>query len=84
MTNPHGLSKDGNLLLICDGDDGLRICNAENPGEINTISILKMPKTFDVITLAGIAVVSTMDGLYLVDYSDPKNPVVTGSVHIIK
>jgi len=84
MSNPHGLSKDNGLLLICDGDEGLRICDARYPGGIYTISVLKMPSTFDVITLGGIAVVSTIDGLYLVDYSDPKNPVVTGSVKILK
>jgi len=84
MTNPHGLSKDNGLLLICDGDDGLRICDAQNASNVSTISVLKMPSTFDVITLGGIAVVSTIDGLYLVDYSDPKNPVITGSVKILK
>ena len=84
MTNPHGLSKDGDLLLICDGDEGLRICDAKSASGVNTISTLKMPKTFDVITLGGIAVVSTVDGLYLVDYSNPANPVITGSVNIIK
>jgi hypothetical protein len=84
MTNPHGLSKDGGLLLICDGDDGLRICDAYSASAITTLSVLKMPSTFDVVTLGGIAVVSTIDGLYLVDYSDPKNPVITGSVKILK
>ena len=71
MTNPHGLSKDGGLLLICDGDEGLRICDAYSASAITTISVLKMPSTYDVITLGGIAVVSTIDGIYLVDYSDP-------------
>ena len=84
MTNPHGLSKDGDLLLICDGDDGLRICNAQKADQVSTISTLKMPKTYDVIALGGIAIVSTIDGLYLVDYSQPANPVITGSVKLIK
>ncbi len=84
MTNPHGLSKDGDILLICDGDDGLRICNAQKADQVSTISTLKMSKTFDVIALGGIALVSTIDGLYLVDYSQPANPVITGSVKILK
>ena len=84
MTNPHGLSKDGDILLICDGNEGLRICNAQKADQVSTISTLKMSKTFDVIALGGIAIVSTIDGLYLVDYSQPANPVITGSVKLIK
>ena len=30
LTSPLGLSKDGNLLFICDGTDGLKIYNATN------------------------------------------------------
>ena len=30
MTNPHGLSKDGNLLFVCDGKDGLKIYDASH------------------------------------------------------
>ena len=83
MTNPHGLSLDGNILLICDGTEGLRVLNAARADDIKTISTLKMPKTYDVIALNGIALVSAMDGLYLVDYSQPSNPVIRGSIKIM-
>ena len=82
MTNPRGLSKDGNILLICDGDDGLRIMDASNAAAIKPLSLLKMSTTFDVIAIGGIAIVSAMDGLYLVDYSAPANPVITGSIKL--
>jgi hypothetical protein len=82
MTNPRGLSKDGNILLICDGDDGLRILEASNVNDIKPLSLLKMSTTFDVIAIGGIAIVSAMDGLYLVDYSQPANPVITGSIKL--
>ena len=31
MTNPHGLTKDNNLLFICDGKDGLKMYDAADP-----------------------------------------------------
>jgi hypothetical protein len=82
MTNPHGLSKDGNTLLICEGDEGLRVLDASLPGDVKTVSLLKGFSTFDVITLGGIALVTAKDGLYLVNYSDPKNPVISSSLKI--
>ncbi len=82
MTNPHGLSKDGDIILICDGIEGLRLLNAADVNNVKTISLIKMPETFDVIALGGIAVVSTREGLYLVDYSQPANPIITGSIKL--
>jgi hypothetical protein len=82
MTNPHGLSKDGNTLLICEGADGLRVLDAAEAGNIRTLNLLKGFHTYDVIALGGTALVSATDGLYLVDYTDPKNPSITSSIKI--
>jgi hypothetical protein len=82
MTNPHGLSKDGNTLMICEGAEGLRMLDATSPSDIKTLNLLKGFHTYDVIALGGIALVSATDGLYLVDYSDPKNPFITSSIKI--
>ncbi len=38
LTNPHGLSKDGNLLFICDGSDGLKVYNAD---DVNNLKLIK-------------------------------------------
>ena len=73
MTNPHGLSKDGNTLFICDGKDGLKIYNAVNVSSLQLIKKIENIETFDVITLGGIALVVAKDGLYQYDYSDPGN-----------
>ena len=70
MYNPHGLSKDEDLLFICDGKDGLKIYDAAN---INDIKIKKhFPKleTYDVIAMNNIALVVAKDGLYQFDYSN--------------
>ena len=80
LTNPHGLSVDGNLLLICDGADGLRVLDIARRDDVKRIGWLQGLKTYDVITLGGLALVSASDGLYLVDYSNPALPFIKGSV----
>lgn len=82
MTNPHGLAKDGDLLMICEGKEGLRFLNAKNPSDVKTINVLNGMNTFDVIAINGIAIVTAEDGLYLIDYKDPLNPKITSSFKI--
>src|SRR6476660_4167047 len=38
LHNPHGLSKDGNTLFICDGTDGLKIYNAADVMNLSLIN----------------------------------------------
>jgi hypothetical protein len=73
MTYPHGLSKDGNTLFICDGNDGLKVYNAANISDLKLIKKIEGIETFDVITLGGIALVVAKDGLYQYSYSDLSN-----------
>ena len=73
MVNPHGLSKDGNLLFICDGTQGLKIFNAANPNNIFLLKQISGPETYDVIAWNNVAIVSASDGLYQYDYSDVQN-----------
>ncbi len=75
MTNPHGLSKDGDLLFICDGADGLRVLNAADVNNITLIKQITGMETYDVIAYGNIAIVVAKDGLYQFDYSD------TGNIH---
>lgn len=84
LTNPHGLSVDGNLLLICDGADGLRILDASKADDVKKIGWLKGLKTYDVIALNGLALVSASDGLYLVDYANPAAPAIKSSITFSK
>ena len=73
MTNPHGLSKDGDLLFICDGNDGLKVYNAANRNSISLIKHITGLSTYDVIAWNDVAIVSATDGLYQYDYSDVNN-----------
>jgi len=70
LTNPHGLSKDGNLLFICDGNDGLKVFNAASPSNIYLLKRLTGLTTYDVIAWNNKAIVSANDGLYQYDYSN--------------
>jgi hypothetical protein len=73
LSSPSGLSKDGDILLICDGMTGLKIFNA---AKANAISLLKQVAGFeaaDVIAQNGVALVTAKDGIRVIDYSDPLN-----------
>jgi hypothetical protein len=73
FTNPHGLSKDGNLLFICDGSDGLKIYDAADVNNLKLIKQFSNIETYDVITYNHLAVVVAKDGLYQYDYGDVNN-----------
>jgi hypothetical protein len=82
LTNPHGLSKEGDVLIICDGADGVKFFNAADVNNIKQLAQVKGMKAFDVIALGMVAMVSAEDALYLIDFSVPSNPVVKGSISI--
>ena len=71
LSGPLGLSKDGNLLFVCD--DGVKIYDASNPADLKLLKTLPGIKSYDVIASSGIAYVVTKDGLYQYDYSDRNN-----------
>jgi hypothetical protein len=73
MTNPHGLAKDGNTLIICDGRAGLKFYNASDVRNLILQKNIAMPDTYDVIALNGWALVVAKDGLYQYDFSNISN-----------
>ncbi len=73
MTNPYGLSKDGDLLFICDGADGLKLYNAAKPDRLQLLQTISGLETYDVIAYGGLALVVAKDGLYQFDYSNRNN-----------
>jgi hypothetical protein len=70
LTNPHGLSKDGSTLFICDGADGLKIYNTTDLSNLSLINHINGIETYDVIAHNSIALVVAKDGLYQYDYSN--------------
>jgi hypothetical protein len=73
MTNPHGLAKDGSLLFLCDGKDGLKIYNTTYVSDLKLIKHIKGMETYDAIAWNKNLIVVATDGIYQYDYSDPVN-----------
>ena len=73
LSSPLGLSKDGNLLFICDAADGLKIYNASDVLNLQLIKQVTGLETYDVIAWNKIALVVAKDGLYQYDYSSLNN-----------
>ena len=71
MTYPQGLSKDGNLLFVCD--DGLKIYDATNVADLRLLQHLTGMTTYDVIADNNIAYVVAKEGLFQFDYSNKNN-----------
>ncbi|MFY7651566.1 MAG: LVIVD repeat-containing protein [Chitinophagaceae bacterium] len=69
LRQPHGLSKDGNILFICDGDDGVKLFNAANPYDLQLLQTIPIKNSFDVICYNGVAVIVASSGIYQYAYS---------------
>lgn len=84
MTNPHGLGKDGDLLFVCDGDDGLKVYDASDPSEISNHLIYTYPNinAFDVIPIGSVLVLIGDDGLYQYNYSNVSNITLLSKIEI--
>lgn len=82
LTNPYGLSKDGNTLFICDGRDGLKIYNAANVSSLQLVKQFPGIETYDVIAFNNNALVVAKDGIYQYDYSDLNNIVLKSKMTI--
>lgn len=72
MFNPHGLGIDSKTAFICDGAEGLKIYDVNDPESISLLSHFKDINTYDVIPLPNKDVLLMVgdDGFYQYDYSD--------------
>lgn len=73
LTGPTGLSKDGNLLFVCDDKNGVRVYNASNPDALKQIAEIDSKEPYDVIAGGKNALVVGKKGLYQYDYSNLNN-----------
>lgn len=81
LTAPSGLSKDGNILFVCDGSSGLRIFNAtepNNPVLIKSMALAEQPN--DIIAFSGKGIITASTGLYFIEYSSPTDATLKGSI----
>lgn len=77
MNNPHGLGIDGDVIFICDGDQGLKIFDASDPLQISDNMLAQFPdiNAFDVIPYNNTLMLISSEGVYQYDYSDLQNIV---------
>lgn len=70
FSNPHGLGKDGDLLFICDGSQGLKIYDAADVMDLKLIQHIADIPAFDVIPWNNNLILTSTAGLYQFDYSN--------------
>lgn len=75
MTNPHGLAVDGNLLFVCDGEDGLKVYDNSDPVKVgkNLLYQYSDVHALDIILNNGLAILIAEHGIYQYDYTNPSN-----------
>ncbi len=69
LVNPHGLSKDDNLLFICDGRDGIKMFDVSNVKEPVLLHHVKGLDTYDAIAWNNKLLVVSKTGIDQFDYS---------------
>jgi hypothetical protein len=86
MTNPHGLGKDGDILFVCDGTDGLKIFDASDPNQISSHLLKSYPgiNAYDVIPVGNVLVMIGDDGLYQYNYSNILNITLLSKIQVVK
>ncbi len=86
MTSPHGVGIDNGTLFICDGNDGLKIFDANDPLAITQHSLAHYGSinALDVIPINGVAMMIGADGIYQYNYSDVKNIKLLSQIPIVK
>jgi hypothetical protein len=84
MEGPRGLSRDNNLLFVCDGPGGLKVYDASNPQNLQLLKRISGMETFDVITYNNKAIVVANDGLYQYAYSNTGNVYLLSKLAVTK
>lgn len=74
FTNPHGLSKDQNVLFVCDGNSGLKVIDASDVNNmIVRQTITTNSKAVDVVAYKSIAFVMLEDAVQFYQYDQQFN-----------
>ena len=86
LHGPYGLGIDGDVLFVCDGDDGLKIYDASDKMTIDEHMIVKYSNinAFDVIPFNGNLFMIGEDGFYQYDYSDIQNIALLSFLPVVQ
>jgi len=84
MTSPQGLGLDRNTLFVCDGSAGLRVLDATNPEDLETINTYGDMDAYDIIPLGEIAIMVGQDGISQYNYADVNNIRLLSTIPVVK
>jgi hypothetical protein len=82
FAHPKGLSKEGNTLMVCDGEIGVKIYDASNPENLKHLQNLALEDAYDVICYNNIAYISAKGGLYQFNFSKPDQTKLISKISI--
>lgn len=82
MFAPKGVGIDGDILFLCDDEEGLKIFNVADPRNIIQIAQFDNFTAFDVIPLNGLLLVVATDNIYQFDYTDLSNIQLISNIPI--
>jgi len=82
MTKPRGLTKDDNLLFVCD--DGIKMYDASDPANIILKKHVGELETRDAIAWDKNLIVVASDGLYQFDYSNSDDLTLRSKLSITR
>ena len=82
LTNPHGLAVSNDMVMVCDGRDGLRIFDARNPSSLQEISHTSGIMAYDVLYDDGkkSAFVSIPSQIKIYSLVQKTNPVLQSTI----
>jgi hypothetical protein len=83
MEEPYGLGIRDGILAVCDGNAGLKVYNAQDPYTIsrNLLTTIEGNTTYDVILMEDFLILTTKQGVFQYDYSDPSNLVLLSKIY---
>lgn len=73
LQSPYGLGVDGDLLFVCEGENGMKIFDISNPHNLTVLRDYRDVDAYDVIPNGGILVLTGKHGIVQYDYSDHSN-----------
>jgi hypothetical protein len=83
MSSPYGLGVRGETIMICDGPAGLRIFDKSDLYKIteNEIATISGIDAYDIIPFDDTFILSTSEGVFQYDYSNPKKPSLLSKIY---
>jgi hypothetical protein len=76
LHKPKGLALDGNILFVCDSEEGLKIFDVSDRSEPLELYHFEDGHTYDAIARNGLLVVAGPKSILQYDYSDIENVVL--------